>query len=181
MVTSCWKRMVSACRAGPKSEQHSMTRLLARPTDSTEAVLHTRAGSCICSGPPLLRRQSCVAQHVHSTCISQAYRICFHALCVHGIDALGLAAQAARTVLCSALRLRSCCRDVALDLKLEADLKLLRQPGVLSQGTEAASGGALASVPASATTPADAGHAYGVHLKPGPIEVHPVQFAALSR
>lgn len=71
----------------------------------------------------------------------------------------------------------SCFREVALDLKLEADLKLQRQPGVLAQETEAAAG--ESAVSASAARPAP--HAYTVHLKPAPIEVHPVQFAALTR
>ena len=50
-------------------------------------------------------------------------------------------------------------------LKAEADLKLSRQSNKDASGTP------------------DAAHSeiYSVHLKPGPIEIHPVQYAALKR
>lgn len=54
------------------------------------------------------------------------------------------------------------CREWAEILKSEADLKMVRQ----SQPDAS-----VAAQPES----------YTVHLKPGPIEVHPVQYAALTR
>lgn len=54
------------------------------------------------------------------------------------------------------------CREWFEALKLEADLKLIRD-----------------SKPDG--SPAAQPEPYTVHLKPGPIEVHPVQYAALTR
>lgn len=54
------------------------------------------------------------------------------------------------------------CREWFEVLKTEADLRLIRQSSPDDSG---------AAEPVS----------YSVHLKPGPIEIHPVQYAALTR
>ena len=65
----------------------------------------------------------------------------------------------------SILSVNCSCREWGEDLKLEAELKLSRQPD------------AEMFTPSSTTQP----ETYSVRLKPGPIEIHPVQYSALRR